>query len=151
MQHLNIKIFLPILILPKPDYLPMQCNICTHDLIHLSLFLSTSVFNLMAHLLKPFNVQLNTKALSDSILLHPLPMRRKLKIWIWWICDITTEQSAKFGILLFQMKRKIWSVRVYKIRLQTHITSQNVPKYFLSQTIFYQIQFQINFLFQLSS
>ena len=47
---------------------------------------------------------------SDSIL--PASMCRKLKIWIWWICDITTAVCAKFGILLFSMNRKIWSVRV---------------------------------------
>ena len=67
----------------------------------------TSVFNLMAHLLKPFNVQWNTKALwfhSPSI---TATLCRKLKIWIWWICDITV--CAKFGILLFSMNRKIWS------------------------------------------
>ena len=116
-----------------------------------SLFLSTSVFNLMAHLLKPFNVQLNTKALSDSILLLCSPNATQVE-------DLNLMNMRYYNRTVCQ----IWNPFIPDEKknlecssLQNTVTDTHhflkMFKYFFFKLFFTKIQFQINFLFQLSS
>ena len=86
----------------------------------------TSVYNLMADLLKPFNVQWNTKALwyyspGATLLVEDLNLMNMRYYWSL-LC------SAKFGILLFWLKRNSWE-QVYKIWGGTVSTVGQISKF----------------------